>query len=120
MLTLRISNSNPSYVEAIPKYMSRYEKQEPPVDLVEIFQSLDDDTMRRVFKMGALLERELRDFAKNSKGQNHIQPPMSPSSPTPTPSPPQPTLDPEASTPVLPSCEANRDSWMCKASAEVD
>jgi hypothetical protein len=113
MLTLRISNSNPSYVEAIPKYTSRYEKQDPPVDLMEVFQSLDDDTVHRVFKMGALSERELRDIAKNSKGQKHIQPPMSPS-------PPQLNLDPEASTPVLPPCEAGRDSWMCKASAEVD
>jgi len=87
VLTSRISNSNPSYVEAIPRYTPLYEKQDP-VNLMEVFHSLDNDTVRRVFKMGALSESELRDIAM---GKKRIQPPMS-SSPT-----PQPNLDPEPS-----------------------
>jgi hypothetical protein len=89
------------------------------VNLMEVFHSLDDDTVRRVFKMGALSESELRDIAKNSMGTKRIQPPVSPSSPT-----PQPNLDPEPSAFLFsPSCEVGIDSWMCKANgpnAEVD
>ena len=88
MLTSRISNSNPSYAEAITRYTPLYEKQDP-VDLMDVFHSLDDDTVRRVFKRGALSESELRDIAM---GKKPIQPPVSPSSPT-----PQPNLDPEPS-----------------------
>jgi hypothetical protein len=45
------------------------------VNLMEVFHSLDNDTVCRVFEMGALSESEFRDIAKNSKEKKHIQPP---------------------------------------------
>ena len=33
---------------------------------MEVFHSLDDDTLRRVFSMGSLKESELREIAANT------------------------------------------------------
>lgn len=43
----------------------RREEDDLPVNLMEIFYALDDDTVRRVFKMGSLTEGELRNIAEN-------------------------------------------------------
>jgi hypothetical protein len=44
----------------------KHKVQETPVDLMEVFHSLDDDTLRRVFGMGTLTESQLRDVAEKA------------------------------------------------------
>ena len=44
--------------------------QDPPVNLMEVFALLDDDTLRRIFKMGTLTEGELREIAEANANTN--------------------------------------------------
>jgi hypothetical protein len=53
----------PSHVETVWKFLPQCNPQDPPVNLMEVFHSLDDDTLRQVLSMGSLKESELREIA---------------------------------------------------------
>jgi hypothetical protein len=53
----------PSHVETVWKFLPQCNPQDPPVNLMEVFHSLDGDTLRQVLSMGSLKESELREFA---------------------------------------------------------
>ena len=61
-----MSNSAPSHLEAVWTFLPQRNKQDTPVDLMEVFHSLDNDTLCRVLKMGSLKESELRQIAANT------------------------------------------------------
>lgn len=55
----RNANGARSYSEEDSTFVPRHNAHDPSVNLMEIFNSFDDDTLRRVFKMGSLTESEL-------------------------------------------------------------
>ncbi len=69
MFASRISNSAPiqALVPENPPDWTSYKRrnEDPPVNLMEIFYALDDDTLQWIFKMGSLMESELRNIAGN-------------------------------------------------------
>lgn len=82
-----ISKSNPSYLAAVRAFLpeekipdespdwssfTRHKDDDPPVNLMEIFYSLDDNTLRRVFMMGSLKESQLRNIAEDSIASNGV------------------------------------------------
>ena len=81
----RNANGARSYDEEDSTFVPRHNAHDPSVNLMEIFNSFDDDTLRRVFKMGSLTESELWDIAENANAVGPIQSPKS-SEPDPEPS----------------------------------
>jgi hypothetical protein len=100
----RNSNRARSDNEGDRAFMAQRDTHDPSINLMEVFKSLDDDTLRRVFKMPALSESELQDIAKSNAAQS-----------TRSSSPASRPLSPETES----YCDEYRDARMCKSKGEL-
>ena len=94
--TGRNANRARGYNKGDNAFAPRYDADDPSVNLMEIFTSLDDDTLRRVFRMGSLTESELRDIGSK---------------------PSEPELEPSM---LRSSCGAGKNPKICKAAVVAD